>query len=60
MTDYTQFIGFLHTKNLRWSYGAIKGRPEGDWQIQLQDLPIRTQLAGLAAAGFRAVAFWMC
>jgi len=55
MTDYTQFIGFLHTKNLRWSYGAIKGRPEGDWQLRLEQLPVRTQLAGLAAAGFQGV-----
>jgi phosphoglycerol transferase len=55
MTDYTQFIGFLHTKHLRWSYGAIKGRPEADWQLRLEQLPVRTQLAGLAAAGFQGV-----
>jgi phosphoglycerol transferase len=55
MQDYEHFIGYLHTTHLRWSYGAMRGRPEGDWQVALQALPTRTQLAGLAAAGFQGV-----
>lgn len=38
MADYDPFIGYLHDHgSLRWSYGAIKGRPTADWQIQLRD-----------------------
>ena len=55
MFDYDPFIGYLHTKHLRWSYGAMKGRPEADWQKSLNALPTRTALAGLAAVGFRGV-----
>ena len=55
MFDYDQFKGYLHTKDLRWSYGAIRGRPEADWQNALDDLPTNTAMAGLAAVGFQGV-----
>jgi phosphoglycerol transferase len=38
MLDYDPLLGFLHDDgSLRWSYGAIKGRPDADWQIRLRD-----------------------
>src|SRR5205085_11838909 len=45
----------LQTKNLRWSYGAMKGRRAGDWQLELGGLPTRTALATLEAVGFQGV-----
>jgi phosphoglycerol transferase len=55
MPDYEEFAAYLHSKKLRWSYGGIKGRPEGDWQQNLStNDPIA--LAGqVAAAGFQGV-----
>ena len=55
LQDYEQFIGYLHTHDLRWSYGAMKGRNEGDWQTSLDTLPTNTALAALASIGFRGV-----
>ena len=43
--------GYLHTKHLRWSFGALKGRPE-DWSTELQGLPTSTTLDAAVAAGF--------
>ena len=38
MKDYDPFRGFLHDDgSLRWSYGAIQGRPDADWQVRLRD-----------------------
>jgi phosphoglycerol transferase len=55
LQDYEQFIGYLHTHDLRWSYGAMEGRNEGDWQMALDTLPTNTALAALATIGFRGV-----
>src|SRR5436190_7768842 len=43
--------GYLHTKHLRWSFGAMKGRP-ADWSTELQGLPTATTLDAAVAAGF--------
>ena len=43
--------GYLHTKHLRWSFGAMKGRPE-DWSGDLQGLPTSTTVDAAVAAGF--------
>ena len=38
MHDYDPLRGFLHDDgSLRWSYGAIQGRPDADWQTRLRD-----------------------
>jgi hypothetical protein len=43
--------GYIHSKSLRWSYGAIKGR-SADWQGQLAAKPLYLSLAAAAADGF--------
>lgn len=55
MRGYAPLVGYLHTTSLRWSYGSVKGRPEGDWQRALEAMPASTQAAILAAAGFSAI-----
>jgi phosphoglycerol transferase len=51
MKDYDHFVGYLHSRNLRWSYGGMKGR-EADWQDTLAGQPTELLLARLAAVGF--------
>ena len=55
MLDYDQMRGDVHaTTGLRWSYGAIKGRPQ-DWAASSDGLPARTLVDGLVAAGFSGI-----
>jgi hypothetical protein len=49
--DYAGLKEYLHSKNLRWSYGAMKGRPS-DWNATLSALPLRLVLPVVAASGF--------
>ena len=38
MLDYDPLRAYLADRgNLRWSYGAVKGRPDADWQARLRD-----------------------
>jgi len=52
--DYDLFKGYLHTTGLRWTYGAIHGRPS-DWLAQHSDLTPEQLAAAAAASGFGAV-----
>ena len=55
MKNYDPFRGFLHSKTLRWSYGAVKGRPADLWQRRVAAFPPDQMLQTLAAAGFSGV-----
>ena len=55
MTDYSLFRGYLHSRTLRWSYGAMKGRDGDSWQRQVVEKPLSEQIETLAAAGFRGI-----
>lgn len=39
MKDYDHLRAWVHLPpgKLKWSYGAMKGRPDGDWQIKVRD-----------------------
>ncbi len=51
-TTYELARGPIHASNaLRWSYGAMKGRP-ADWQAPLATQPLYLSLAAAAVAGF--------
>ena len=50
-TKYEPLRGYLHSSTLRWSYGAIKGRP-ADWASQLAGRPLSYLLPAITAAGF--------
>lgn len=55
MQDYDPLRGFLHSRTLRWSYGALKGR-EGDlWLQQMADRPVDDLVETLACAGFGGI-----
>ncbi|MBO9534572.1 MAG: hypothetical protein J7513_16485 [Solirubrobacteraceae bacterium] len=52
MLDYDNQRGYLHSKTLRWSGGAVRGQFPEDWQASTTDLPTARLLAGATAAGF--------
>lgn len=54
VTDYQPLRGALQSEHLRWSYGAMKGRPE-DWQSALTAQPPQALLAAAAAVGAQGV-----
>ena len=54
MADYDQFKGYIHSKNLRWSYGAMKGRPS-DWMAGVDTSDVESLVPAAVAAGFDGV-----
>ena len=54
MNDYDHVMGYLHSNTLRWSYGAVAGRPE-DWTSAQADLPLAQLIPDATAAGFQGV-----
>jgi phosphoglycerol transferase len=55
MPDYEHFRPYLHSKTLRWSYGAIKERDNARWQMSTANLPTDQFLDAISAAGFSGV-----
>lgn len=51
MQPFDNFRGYLHTSDLRWSFGATYARPE-DWQPGVIDESTRQVLPRISAAGF--------
>ena len=55
MVDYDHFKAYLHSRSLRWSYGAIRGR-EGDvWQKSIATRPLPELVETLAFSGFNGI-----
>lgn len=55
MVDYDHFKAYLHSKALRWSYGALRGR-EGDvWQKSIATRPLPELVETLAFSGFNGI-----
>ncbi len=58
MKDYDHLRGWIHLPpgHLRWSYGAMKGRPDGDWQLTIRDeIGEEGSLPYLVGLGFEGV-----
>jgi phosphoglycerol transferase len=55
MHDYEHFRPYLHSKKLRWSYGAIKERETDRWQKLAANLPMDQFLETISLAGFSGV-----
>jgi hypothetical protein len=55
MHDYDPLRPYLHSTDLSWSYGGLKGRPRSDWQLAVSGLPTLRQLVALAASGFGGI-----
>jgi phosphoglycerol transferase len=54
MRDYEHFNAYLHSGDLRWSYGAARGRPE-DWQDDAAVLTTAQLVAAAPTAGFGGI-----
>ncbi len=50
--DYEHFRGYLHSRSLRWSYGAMKNRTWGQWQAAVGAQRPEEMLASVVQAGF--------
>jgi phosphoglycerol transferase len=55
MEDYDHVRGYYHSNRLRWSYGAMKGRPADLWQQSIASQPVPEMLESLAQAGFSGI-----
>ena len=55
MYDYSHLRAYLHSKDLRWSYGVIKGRPGDYWQKVVTSLPVEDMVKTLLRAGFDGI-----
>jgi phosphoglycerol transferase len=52
MKDYDPIISYLHSKTLRWSYGAVLGRYPSAWEDWIGRLPVRRKLEVICRSGF--------
>ena len=50
-TTYEEARGYITSTSLRWSYGAMKGRP-ADWESELAAKPLGVAVAAAALSGF--------
>lgn len=55
MIDYSHLKGYLHSEKLRWSYGAMKGRPIDAWQGMVAGMPVGDMLKTLSETGFKGI-----
>ena len=55
MGDYEHFRPYLHTRELRYSYGDDKGRGTDNWQAQVEQLPASEMIQKLEEYGFSAI-----
>lgn len=55
LETYTHLRGYLHSRTLRWSYGAMKGRSVDAWQQAVAGKPMAGFVAAVRAAGFSGI-----
>lgn len=55
MGDYDPVIAYLHSKTLRWSYGAMHNRPADRWQAAVAVEPPDRMIKTLTDAGFAGI-----
>jgi phosphoglycerol transferase len=53
--DYDLLKGYIHSKQLRWSYGAMRGRVGDIWQASVVAKPIPEMIETVAVAGFEGI-----
>lgn len=55
MVDYDHLRAYLHSHQLRWSYGAMRGRYVAIWQQYVASQPLPTMIELLRGAGFAGI-----
>lgn len=54
-TSYSQFIAYLHSKQLKWSFGAMRCRKSDLWQKDVVKLPVKQFVDSICIAGFLGI-----
>lgn len=52
---YEEFRPYLHSRSLRWSYGAMKGRNGDKWQSEVAERPRAEFVKAIAERGFSGI-----
>lgn len=52
---YQQLVGYVNSKQLRWSYPSIVGRESSQWQQQVVTLEFKKFIAAIKKAGFEGI-----
>ena len=55
MPDYSPLHGYLNSRKLRWSYGAMRGRPVAEWQKEISAKPPSDMVRSLVLWGFAGI-----
>jgi phosphoglycerol transferase len=55
MNCYDHMRGYLHSRTLRWSGGAVQGRACDFWQCQVCSQPVSKMVQALAFARFKGI-----
>ncbi|MBB2182844.1 hypothetical protein H0486_08145 [Lachnospiraceae bacterium MD1] len=55
MNDYHLFTGYIHSKNLKWSYGGMKGRISDLWNQKISSLDIQSMVKYISIVGFEGI-----
>ena len=55
MGPYDHIRGYLHTRKVRWSYGALNGRETQIWQQSVAQLPTRGLVDTMVISGFKGI-----
>jgi phosphoglycerol transferase len=55
MLDYDLMRGYLHSRNLRWSYGSIKGSAGDYWERAVAGKSLDESIAYLTTNGFKGI-----
>ncbi len=54
---YKNFIGYVESNDLRWSYGAMQGREEAMWQMGVSSADTKEMIYELKDAGYNGLDF---
>lgn len=54
LLDYDSAVGYLHSDNLKWSYGAVRSR-QGRWLVSMSELALGPKLERVSACGFGGI-----
>lgn len=55
MEPYEHLAAYIYSNNLKWSYGAMKGRYEDNWQNEINLLPLEERVKVLSIVGFKGI-----
>lgn len=55
MTDYDLFRGYLHSSDLRWSYGTMKGRDGDAWYKKVSQQPVEDMVKTISLSDFEGI-----